>query len=199
MCSRSLPHCTLTRRPHTENGDSRGVSRSCAPGISAAPAVRASSAQQPRCFEVHRHGYYAPRPIATHRPFARSPARAPSSPARPAVSAWASPAHWLPPAPTSCSTASATPRRSRRLRDELERRVRRHRGATARRHEPAGADRGHGRPRPRPSSARSTSWSTMPASSTSRRSRTSRRPSGTRSWRSTCRPPSTPCARRSRA
>ena len=45
-------------------------------------------------------------------------------------------------------------------------------------------------------SARSTSWSTMPASSTSRRSRNSRSRNGTRSSPSICRPRSTPSAPR---
>ena len=56
----------------------------------------------------------------------------------------------------------------------------------------------HGRSR-RPRARRaSTSWSTMPASSTSRRSSNSRRSNGTRSSRSTCRPPSTPSGSRCR-
>ena len=62
----------------------------------------------------------------------------------------------------------------------------------AARHGEAGRDpradrRGGARPR-----RRSTSWSTMPASSTSRRSSISRTSAGTRSSRSTCRPRFTP-------
>ena len=71
--------------------------------------------------------------------------------------------------------------------------VRRQGDLFAGRHDQAGRDRRHDRRRPRRPSAASTCWSTMPASSSSRRSRISRSRSGTRSSRSICRPRSTPC------
>ena len=63
-----------------------------------------------------------------------------------------------------------------------------------RRHDQARADRGDVRHRARRPSARSTSSSTMPACSTSRRSRISRSTSGTSSSTSISTPPSTPRA-----
>ena len=65
-----------------------------------------------------------------------------------------------------------------------------------RRHDQGAGDRGDDRRRPEARSGRSTFWSTTPASSSSRRSRISRRRSGTRSSPSTCRPPSMPSAPR---
>ena len=110
------------------------------------------------------------------------------SPARPAASGSASPGRSPPPARPSCSTASASPTRSRATQASI--------GAefgVPRRLSPAPTCRSPSRS-PRWSrwrstcSAGSTSWSTMPASSTSRRSQEfPGRPSGTRSSPSICR------------